>query len=428
MGDAPQPQLNAVGAANASGVEEVGKLIGGVVSGAADVEGIIALAQLLLSQNDLGSLSDALQNAFRQLGAGLRAENIITRRTNQVNALSEAQMITDDLKNLVFLQPPLTPAERHDKIETCDGVIHKLSPRDPLWVAPFNDQIFWTDAGVRLWWLANLGGSDPTESDFGYGVQAPTPDATGAVFNYFYILPAYTEALCMFLMVGTALLQEDFIKQFADTVVRPAANDLKDRHDEILNGIRLLSPGHWDGQNLMATLFTLSRFGYGTPRGITPVLPPTALLPKPQPVLFPAALGGVNIEYGAVEIFSGYSAIDLYKITFQDIEAMPALDDSPFNKFQIRVLKRAKAVYIGVGLLAVWQNINSLKALLGDPLLKRPNFADWSFRNDLIKTAKISPKLEGFYLTDLARFLRNTLPHDTGEPQLKGTSFRALLA
>ena len=99
-------------------------------------------------------------------------------------------------------------------------------------------------------------------------------------------------------------------------------------------------------------------------------------------------MGGVNIEYGAVELFSGCSSMGLYKITTEEIKAMDG--DAVFNKFQLRLLKRAKEVYIGVGLLNVWKIINDLKRIVGDAPLPRPNFADWSVRN-ILSTARIAP-------------------------------------
>lgn len=114
-----------------------------------------------------------------------------------------------------------------------------------------------------------------------------------------------------------------------------------------------------------------------------------------------------------------------YQITLQDIDAMPASDASASNKFQIRLEKKAKDVYVAVGLRDVWELINRLKAIVGDAPLARPNFADWSFRN-IIGMAQIPPRQDGsVHLSDVARFLTNTVPLDTAPSPV--TSFRALL-
>ena len=67
----------------------------------------------------------------------------------------------------------------------------------------------WPIAGVVEWVF-----------DRGYGEQAPTADSNGVVFNYFYILAAYTEALFIFLAVAASLFP-DFAQRFAEKVLRP---------------------------------------------------------------------------------------------------------------------------------------------------------------------------------------------------------------
>jgi hypothetical protein len=200
-----------------------------------------------------------------------------------------------------------------------------------------------------------------------------------------------------------------------------------------LSGITPISPGHWDRQRLLDALADIFVTG---PAGITPLEPQESatirslivsigLEPRYSvPFILLDRLGGVRISYGAVEKFSGVNSMGDYKITFQDIDAMPASDATAFNKFQIRLEKRAKDVYVAVGLLDVWKTINHLKALVGDAPLPRPNFADWSFRN-LISTAQIPPRQDGFHLSDLAQFLRDTIPLDTRPSFLTG--FRDLL-
>src|SRR5262249_30206174 len=137
-------------------------------------------------------------------------------------------------------------------------------------------------------------------------------------------------------------------------------------------------------------------------------------------------LGGANIEYGAVEKFSGLSSMGDYNIKLDEIRAMSS-DSSPYDKFQIRLWKRVMDVYLGVGLLDVWKSINGLRALVGSDPLPIPTFggisiAGWSFRY-LMNTARIPPQtgslsqgtifMQGFHLRDLAKFIESTPPHDT---------------
>src|SRR5262249_37071642 len=152
------------------------------------------------------------------------------------------------------------------------------------------------------------------------------------------------------------------------------------RHDTIVSGITPLTPGPWNRQWLFDALRWFFSPGFSRP-GITPLEPPPSsamakiedFLGNPLPPELLGSLGGVTIKYGAVERFSGSSSVVDYKITFQDINAMAASDTGPFNKFQIRLAKKAKDVYVNVGLLDVWNTINRLKAIVGDAPLPRPN-------------------------------------------------------
>jgi hypothetical protein len=415
---------------NAEKAQLLGDFIGTVADVSAVVSTIISVVGFFenMGADPLQPIVDELRRDFQQLGAELKAENIITRRTNQVNALGPARAILADLNNLINLQPPLTEAERSDKVETCITTLNDLSPEDPLWMAPFNDQIFWTDAGLLMWVTfaprgPGLGGiPDRFPLDLGYGEQAPTAQSTGEVFNYFYILPAYVEALFIFIAVAAALFPSDFAQRFAD-VLKPAADLLQARHDRIMSGITQLFPGQLNRQMLIDALNALAEAASGIPvgtfqSGVTPFLVPPSV---PGVSLSLNLMGGVNIEYGAVERFSGFSSIGLYKMTIDEINAMDG--DAAFNKFRLRLLKRAKDVYIGVGLRSVWNIINDLKGIVGDAPLPRPNFADWSVRN-ILSTARIPAREDGsFHLLDLVHFIQRTVPQDTTTP----TSFRGLL-
>ena len=116
-----------------------------------------------------------------------------------------------------------------------------------------------------------------------------------------------------------------------------------------------------------------------------------------------------------------------YQISFQDIPNN-SIDPAPFNKFQIRLLKRAIDVYIGVGLPRVWNVINSLNALVGAAPVPRHPFADWSFREILqVSAFQADPTTGKFSLYSLAKFINNTLPIDTGRAA-PTTSFQQLLS
>jgi hypothetical protein len=66
-----------------------------------------------------------------------------------------------------------------------------------------------------------------------------------------------------------------------------------------------------------------------------------------------------------------------------------------FGKFQIRLLRRYKDVYKGVGLPAVWDMINNLNKLVGAAPQAGPRINDWSVKRDLAPFANRSWPLHG---------------------------------
>lgn len=115
-----------------------------------------------------------------------------------------------------------------------------------------------------------------------------------------------------------------------------------------------------------------------------------------------------------------------YQISFQDIPT-DSTDPSPYNKFQIRLLKRAIDVYVGVGLLQVWNVTNSLNAIIAAPPMPRSSYAGWSFRQ-ILQGSKFQPDpaRKQFSLYGLAKFIKHTLPLDTAQATLF-TSFQELM-
>lgn len=99
-------------------------------------------------------------------------------------------------------------------------------------------------------------------------------------------------------------------------------------------------------------------------------------------------MGNYGMPYGAVEIFSGYAAIGAYPQI--DIprgwEHFPPKETDDFtmrvvSKYLLRCMARAKDVHHGIGLAAVWQTINDLKHLVGEPPISPACFSDYSIRD-----------------------------------------------
>jgi len=413
--------LNDIGNSNSSTAQDIGDGIGTIadIAGAiGGIGGIVSLVGSFMGQGDqtqaeLQTILTTIQNDFQQLNEAQKGEDIVQRLTDIGNQLAPAQAVLDSLQSLAG-QLPLTPFEVTQQLQPCVTTINALAP-DGNWLASYNDQVYWND--YQYVW------PPPPWSEgnsYGYGQQAPNGNPDGTVFNYTYILPAYLNAVFIFLSVG-GTIDPDFVQNWANSVIRPAAALLQTNHDQVLNsGLTQLSPGYWTGQILAPwlTFETSIPPALTSPRaGVTPLLN-TSIYPYLKVV-------GVNIEYGAVEKFSGYSSVAVY--TLVPPFSLESTDPSPHAKFQIRLLRRAKLVYNGAGLWTAWKAINNLKSIVGDPLLPGPAFGVWSFRRDILPSADVAGPDGSVSLMAVANFIRNTLPADTPTDQL-WTSFQALLS
>lgn len=429
--------LKDIGDKNSTPVALIGDTIGTLADVAGGVGAIVALVGLFTGAGDqteaeLQNILSTMNADFAQLNADLRAENLILAQTNIANQVAAAQAQLGELTALINALP-LSKEDRTTHIVPLLASLGALSPEVPIWEAVFAPQIYWSDP--NQYFALNIFGQ---ESDAGYGPQQPAQAAPNSdtVFAYVYVLPAYLYVLFAFLAVA-GVIDPDFVKNYAGTPggplpdsIRGAANLLKGRHDTIFGGITQLSPGYWDGKSLWAYLAPLLIKVTPTPGSI--LWPGVSPIP---PLLQPGQIGlprgdttGANIEYGAVEKFSGYSSMANYQLSFGTDIDPNSTDPSPFNKFQLRLLKRAKDVYTSVGLLHVWNTINSLRKIVGDAPSPRPNFADWSFKNDIIKVSKFPvPANRKVSLLAIAKFIKHTPPLDTDQRPSFTTSFRELL-
>jgi hypothetical protein len=143
----------------------------------------------------------------------------------------------------------------------------------------------------------------------------PDPDPSDQVFNYTYILPAYLLALAMFIGVGSAL-DPSFIADHAGTTDTPgplrlAASKLLNVHSMIQSAITRLQPTSggsawkWTVQDLYNMYSTWQNGDDSYWPGITYIWTDYQHI--------------VNIEYAAVEIYSGASSMADYKIAFDVI-------------------------------------------------------------------------------------------------------------
>lgn len=435
--------LNDMGASGAQAAQPLGDFIGTLadLSGAVGaVTGVISFVESFFQTDAtdaaLQNIETTIQKDFAELNATLAAQDIVSKLAFVAPNLSKATGLRDAFPSLVS-QLPLAPINVTNQLENCADGIEALAPSAGNWVLPYSDRIFWTDSGLVAWpptpWTLALGFQLPV-----YGQQAPAENADGTVFNYTYVLPAYLYALCIFVAVGS-VIDPNFVKNWGDTVIRPAVQQLKAVHDQILANITSLTgpPVFWSGQNFTPWLTMFVGFDEITPNNLpyttdvfSGALTPGLSLPNAAigvtPFLSSAdqlTILGANIEYGAVEKYSGFSSMALYSLVAPF--SLQSNDNAPFNKFNIRVTRRVKQVYLGVGLLSIWNTMNSLNAIVGDPQLGT-SVGAWSFKRDLLGLATaigLAPKVS---LLALAKYIQNTLPIDV-PPVPSLYSFRALL-
>jgi hypothetical protein len=409
---------------------------------AADISGAVALVSAFVTafeggddtQAALQTILTTIQNDFAQLNAADKAARIIERLQNLDNITGPAETQIQQLQ-----------AHMAADIGQCLTAVNELALNPGAisnWQAVFSDQIFWTDSGKFYQFspLPKYSGNVPPGAealDAGYGQQ--TPPQIGdedLVFSYLYVLPDFLRTLAIFIAVAGSD-DPNWVTDYGPQVLLPVATFLKDNvHDTIVSEIAELSPGFWDGQSLWNAVGISPLDSPSTPSGKWPWQGVSAIPAVPQSVVvlllggteppIPEATGA-NVEFGAVEKYSGYSSIGNYEISFQDI-ANNSTDDAPYHKFQIRLLKRAIDVYIGVGLLQVCNVINGLNVLAGAPPMRRQYFSGWSFR-EILRVALVhaDPATNKYSLYSLAGFIKHTHPLDTDQAA-PTTSFQELLS
>lgn len=415
--------LNNIGVTNAKAFDGLGTAIGAIADIAGAVGGIGSIVSMVTSlmgqgdqtQQELQNILTTIQNDFAQLNQTLKAEDLIQKLTDIGNQLAPAKSVLDSLQSLVN-QLPLSGYEVTQQMEICANAINALSP-DANWLTPFNDQIYWND--WQLVWPPPPWASGENRLP-GYGQQNPSANPDGTVFNYTYILPAYLGAVFIFLSVG-GCIDPNFLANWSSSVLQPASALLKQTHDTIAGGTVKLSPGNWTGQILSPWLTITNVDG----RLWLP-FQHTAVTPLLDSASFPETnVIGTDIEYGAVEIFSGANSVALHQL--EPPLSSESTDPAPYGKFQIRLARRFKLVYGQAGLLTVWNTIDHLNSICGTPQLSGASPGVWSFQRDILPATNVPPQNGNVSLLAVAKFIRYTVPVDTPSDTLY-TSYQTLLS
>jgi hypothetical protein len=475
MGSPASNLGNLIGGANGAAIDGLGSALGAL----ADIGGTVALVAFVIdaltpSNNSLEVLQESVIQAAQQLGAHQAAEDMNQRLTNIGNALSVATSVLQGLT--ADLSASLSPADVEARIEKCSQTLDSLSNLVPdayggVWYAPYQDQVYWTDYPNNICFY---GENDPTQpppqgaSNYCYSAQVPGQDQNappGNVYTYILALPAYLQALIIWLTVARALAPTTYLADYGESVLTPAWQFLKAQYDKIVNeGITKLSPIPYIGNappggympsggpvgyappGLIPNLTGGTLFYDGPVGSADPIwAPPGSSQSAPAPVAWtgsmlnnwwpnypdgsgtltgvahttgladvPTIWNASHVEanavvYGTVEVFSGFSEIGLYLLSLgvEEGQLDPNSSDlAAYHKFLVRLMKTTQDVYTGAGLLALWKILNSIAAIVGIPLLPRPTLPDWSLREvgNILGLTSLSAILE---------FMKSTPPDDT---------------
>jgi hypothetical protein len=423
----------------------VGNFVGAVVT---FVGAIVSLFDTKSGPDEIQQLGQALDKLITDIYKAEGANSLDTWKQGITDEVSPVQgiqaslkawadappassVITQALTDIVAKLAALAPPDVSDYRPSYGG----YPPSGAYWMRPYNYQVYWDDSDspdIRWPWPPY---SPLAVEQYGYPKQAPTADGNGNVFYHTYILPSFLYVVSVFLAVG-AVFDPKFKENWADTVLKPTILFLRSAHDYIISpnhGLTQLAPPPFTAESLTTLLATYVKdaqqagpFLAGPPLGGAQ----QGILPSFN-WLGPSGIGfittpGLEIEYGFVDKFSGYNSVGIYTILTNSQDFSFASGPNYYGKFQIRLIKRKKDVYVGTGLSAVWSTINNLNAIVGDPPLPGPSIADWSVRRDLAPFANVTASNGSVSLVAIQNFLLKTPPTDFKEGPLAG-SFRAAL-
>jgi hypothetical protein len=394
----------------------------------ADISGAIGLVGLAVSViqaiADGNNTSDAaisqfeqqLQEFFTQLqaqAAGNAVQQQQVQIDNQWGAVKAAwEILAADPQS--YRQNPASGAASY---QAALAAVLAMSQLDGYWNLGYSDWPFWNDSGDHTW-PRIVNGDQFMEIDGGYGQVMPPLSPSNEALNYSLILPRYLQSVVN--MTGIAyILGGPDLEVWLSTATQTVIPLLQTVLDTIISNIQPLRPAwtDWNGQSL--GFWAVVQDGSGSPDvvpGLSPLGGSIEVLNSLE-----ASRAGVNIEYGAVDVFSGYSSMGNYPLMFSDMFPWGSTDAGPARKFQMRVMARVNHVAIQSG-MKIWLAINHLRAMTGAPPLPPYFHSTWSLR---FLASMVFDGTKPMSLLEFKRFLRDTPPTDT-DPI--GTSFKALLS
>jgi hypothetical protein len=426
------------------GILAIGSVIGtlsDLASGVGTITAVVNFVAGIIGGGKPDPTKQALQdilNAVQQLGKDFKAVDIKDDWNHFDDNINQALGNWTDLVNLVNNIPPGDTATREQVVLENQDAVQRFGELSAWTVVYDHTNYFLTPeptyraptfpVGTLTWAFSsnlpaasgfavttvNYGGTTGSYQAYRCGgltfaaMLQPQPNGDGLIFNYVYVLPYFMRTIMMYLAVGAALEPDTFVQTHASQIRSLCITQLQMYHDQIVDGdqtnpgiVNVLAPPldcfatpSWDSKAPWAWMKTGSDY-------MTWDMPP----------------GNYNIDgsfaqpFGAVSAYGGFAAVAGY----------PSLNPVPqdqrsytrfFAKYLLRALAQRKAVYQGIGLPAVWNALQRMKALVGDaPLGTCPG--DWSFKEiyDLVGVqAQGQQLIHTLSMRGLTAFLDNTPP------------------
>jgi hypothetical protein len=388
--------LNQLAGANNGPISLVGNVLGTLADVSGSVQAVVDLIGLFVNSNQeivsqLNDLETEIQNDFAALNAELRAENILIRLNSLDPAVAEAQAAIDQLQADLSQSPPVDEGYKLQQIGYCLDAVEQLN-QDDKWLTNFADEIYYGSS-----YDPTKPANDPgTTTDGWTGLLAPTPNADGTVFSCRYILPDFMKVLFDFMLVAAAF-EADYQTEYQaalksytarlQTVYNTSKQGIvimrtpDQAQVGILNGsynVVYFYGQYWpylDGRQGGGTLpgtqsqwhapFTNSTlplaYGPDGPQGGPKPAQCADILPSLDPGSY------YFQDYGVVHLYSGYSNVSNYPPI-----PKPAVKPDVFwpqfsASLNLVIRRNFKQACAAVGLATVWNTINLLLRLTGDP-------------------------------------------------------------
>lgn len=342
-----------------------------LVNDATTVVGFVrTLIGLFSTQSEsLAQLVDKLLNRFEKLESQLAASEKIALLRDVSDKINKARAIRNATMATLSSGGNFSDSDRTRFLLDTDEVVMSLG--DPsYWLRSFVDKFVYSDI-----WSGNL----------------VPPNDGFIVFEYRYTLAAYLEAISIRMLVLLAMVPQ--FKEDAEhrqQIGRIAAR-LEDVHNTIRNGIVEIRAPTFE-----ETEYDI-RYPYGTAGGSASVLELASSWDRKDQVLR---------QYGAIERYAGFGLVESYPAdrfpsrenvlgsyaVASEAELRTALLSGVGSRrllyrnflllHRIGTISRLKRVYIAVGLPAVFDVVERLKALATGVVFKRPvnPNSGWSIR------------------------------------------------